>query len=353
MATRVGKVTIKDVAADVGVAISTVSNAWNRPDQLSPALRERVFQSAERLGYSGPNPAARGLRARSTGQVAVLLGQPLTDVFADPVTAATLEGLTRSLSGRGLALDLVPVGARAGLPLADGVIALDPDRDDVILRQAVQGERPVVLVDTPAFDGRPGIEIGDDTAARGVMSHAIGLGHTRIAIVVDQLRGRGRAGRVSVAEQERATRARTAGRLRGFRLAALNADLPWASIPVYAAGADTEVAGRAIAELVLADVPTPTVVLCTSDRLAAGIIAAAVAAMMPVPGSLSVVGFDDTPLGRSTTPPLTSVRLDHAVKGAAAGETLLALLDNRSLPPLPRVQPKIVVRGSLREPKSS
>src|SRR4051812_9717639 len=56
-----GKVTIKDVAADLGVAISTVSNAYNRPDQLSPKLRTRVFATAEKLGYAGPHPAARGL----------------------------------------------------------------------------------------------------------------------------------------------------------------------------------------------------------------------------------------------------------------------------------------------------
>ncbi len=353
MATRVGKVTIKEVAADLGVSIATVSNAFNRPDQLSPALREKVFAAAERLGYVGPNPAARGMRARSVGQVAVLLGQPLADIYADAVTSATLEGITRVLSGRGLALDLVPDQPRTGLPLADGVIALDPDREDATVRQAVQGDRPVVLVDSPPLLGHPGIEIGDDTAARGVMSHAIGLGHTRIAIVIDAVRSRGRAGRVALADQERISRARSAGRLRGYRLAALNADLPWAAIPAYAAGADTEVAGRAIGDLVLADVPTPTVVFCTSDRLASGMLLAAKAAGLSVPGQISVIGFDDTPLSRSTTPPLTSVRLDHLAKGEAAGEAMLALLDGRTVPPSPRVLPKIVVRESLKEPRGS
>jgi DNA-binding LacI/PurR family transcriptional regulator len=353
MATRVGKVTIKDVAADLGVAISTVSNAYNRPDQLSPKLRTRVFATAEKLGYAGPHPAARGLRARSTGQIAVLLNQPLAAAWSDPVTSATLEGLTSALAGRGLALDLTPIQPRGGLPISDGVIVLNPDREDSVLRQAVQGDRPVVLVDSPALDSHPGIEIGDDTAARGVMSHAIGLGHTRIAIVVDQVRSRGKAGRVSIADQERATRARTTGRLRGYRLAALNADLPWTAIPVYAAGADTEVAGRAIGNLVLADVPTPTVVFCTSDRLAAGMLLAAKEVGLSVPGGISVIGFDDTLLSRSTTPPLTTVRLDHRAKGEAAGKAILALIDGHALPPAVRVQPKIVVRESLKEPRSS
>ena len=56
------RVTLKDVAEAVGVAPSTVSNAYNRPDQLSPELRERILAAAARLGYNGPDPAARQLR---------------------------------------------------------------------------------------------------------------------------------------------------------------------------------------------------------------------------------------------------------------------------------------------------
>src|SRR4029078_5375108 len=88
------RVTIKDVAAALNVAVSTVSNAYNRPDQLSPALRQRVFETADRLGYPGPTPVASGLRGGPSGLIAVLLGQPLAAAFADPVPAATLEGVT-------------------------------------------------------------------------------------------------------------------------------------------------------------------------------------------------------------------------------------------------------------------
>src|SRR5690606_15196041 len=56
------RVTIKDVAAALDVAQSTVSNAYNRPDQLSAELRERVLATAEAMGYQGPDPAARSLR---------------------------------------------------------------------------------------------------------------------------------------------------------------------------------------------------------------------------------------------------------------------------------------------------
>ena len=75
------RVTIKDVAAALNVAVSTVSNAYNRPDQLSPALRQRVFETAERIGYPGPNPVARGLRRGTSGLIAIFLGQPLAAAY--------------------------------------------------------------------------------------------------------------------------------------------------------------------------------------------------------------------------------------------------------------------------------
>ena len=54
--------TLADVAAHLGVSRTTVSNAYNRPSQLSPALREKVLAAAGELGYTGPDPMARGLR---------------------------------------------------------------------------------------------------------------------------------------------------------------------------------------------------------------------------------------------------------------------------------------------------
>ena len=65
------RATLKEVAAEVGVS-PAVSNAYNRPNQLSPELRERVFETARRLGYSGPDAMARGLRRRRAGAVGVL-----------------------------------------------------------------------------------------------------------------------------------------------------------------------------------------------------------------------------------------------------------------------------------------
>lgn len=69
------RVTISDVAAALGVAVSTVSNAYNRPDQLSAQLRERILATAVELGYPGPDPVARGLRRQRAGAAGVLFAE--------------------------------------------------------------------------------------------------------------------------------------------------------------------------------------------------------------------------------------------------------------------------------------
>ena len=76
--------TLDTVARAAGVSRMTVSNAYNRPDQLSPATRERVLAVAEELGYAGPDPAARSLRRRSSGTVGVLLTDRLPNAFSVP-----------------------------------------------------------------------------------------------------------------------------------------------------------------------------------------------------------------------------------------------------------------------------
>ncbi|HQY29655.1 MAG TPA: LacI family DNA-binding transcriptional regulator [Thermomicrobiales bacterium] len=343
--------TIKDVAGALGVAVSTVSNAYNRPDQLSAELRAKVFATAAAIGYAGPHPAARGLRKQSTGQIAVLLGQSLAMTLIDPVATATLQGIAAVLSDHRLALLLVPAQSVGGPPVVDGTLVMGLDASEPTVARVRAYGGPVVLIDQTTDFDLPAITVGDDQAGRGIFSHVVGLGHSRIAIVVDRLQVNEVPGRVSAQASSTATFGRASAQLRGFQLGALNASIPWETVPVYAAAADTEVAGQAISELVLADVPTPTVILCTSDRLAAGVMTGLLQANVRVPDDTSVVGFDDTPLARATVPPLTSVRLDHDAKGRAAARTLLALMENRPPPEPLRAVAKIVLRSTLKGPR--
>jgi len=91
------------------VSRTTVSNAYNRPDQLSAPLRERVLEAARRLGYPGPDPVARSLRTRKAGAVGLLLTEALSYAFRDPAATGFLEGLALACEQAGQGLLLVPV----------------------------------------------------------------------------------------------------------------------------------------------------------------------------------------------------------------------------------------------------
>ena len=88
-------VTIKTVAQAVGVSPSTVSNAYNKPGQLSAAMRERILAKAAELGYAGPDASARALRSGKAGAVGVLFTDKLAYAFSDPY--AVLYGDRKSV----------------------------------------------------------------------------------------------------------------------------------------------------------------------------------------------------------------------------------------------------------------
>ncbi|MGH3593832.1 MAG: LacI family DNA-binding transcriptional regulator, partial [Pseudonocardiaceae bacterium] len=105
--------TMAALAAELGVSRTTVSNAYNRPDQLSPELRERVLDAARRLGYPGPDPVARSLRTRQAGAVGLLLTEALSYAFQDPAAIRFLEGLAIACGDAGRGLLLVPASPDA------------------------------------------------------------------------------------------------------------------------------------------------------------------------------------------------------------------------------------------------
>ena len=78
----------------------TVSNAYNRPEKLSPELRERILAKADELGYAGPNVLARSLRRGRTGVLGVVLGEALSYAFEDPGAIEFLRGLRRAAASR-------------------------------------------------------------------------------------------------------------------------------------------------------------------------------------------------------------------------------------------------------------
>src|SRR5829696_7021065 len=182
-----GNVTLVTVARAVGVSPTTVSIAYIRPQKLSPALRERILETARRLVYPGPNPAARSLRRGRAGSIGLLFGEALTYAFQDPGAVDCLRGLAEGTASDNTVLQLIAaLDADESLlanAIVDGLVVWTlPDRHP-LLRLARERNIPLVIHGSPRLEGVPFVGMDDRAAARAAAEHLVQLGHRSFAIV--------------------------------------------------------------------------------------------------------------------------------------------------------------------------
>lgn len=346
------RVTLQVLADDLGVSRSTVSNAYNRPDQLSAALRDRVLARAAELGFAGPDPVARGLRRGRVGAVGVLVEHSLSYAFSDPVAVLVLDGLARELQADGFGLLLhATTSDRTGVRLVrsaavDAWVVMSVPAGSPTVATACASGRPLVVVDQPQLDGVPRVSIDDAGGARAAAQHLLGLGHRRFGVLTAPLQDDGPARAADLDRQAGSANAIMSTRLSAVAAAVGAAGIAWDTVLVVDCGANDQDAGAAGAALLLDAPDRPTAVLALSDQLALGALRAARDRGIAVPDALSVTGFDDAPPARTAYPALTTVAQPIREKGAAGGRLLRSLLrgaDVVSPPPLPT---RLVVRRS-------
>jgi DNA-binding LacI/PurR family transcriptional regulator len=329
--------TLASLAAELGVSRTTVSNAYNRPDQLSPELRRRVLETARRLGYPGPDPVARSLRTRKAGAVGLLLTENLSYAFRDPAAISFLEGLALACEDAGQGLHLVPANPereditavhRAGV---DGFVVYSVPDDDPHLAAVLERPVPTVVADQPNLANVDRVGIDDRSAMSQLADHLIELGHRRVGVVCMRL-SRNRNDDFASVERQRSAhfhvqRARLAGLAASFDAARVD----WSSVPVVERFDHTIASGASAAAQLLDRDPQITALICTSDILALGAMEEAKRRGLRVPQDLSVSGFDGVPA--SVPVGLTTVRQPMLEKGRAAGKLLVEGTD----PGRPRV----------------
>jgi DNA-binding LacI/PurR family transcriptional regulator len=337
----------------------TVSNAYNRPDQLSAELRTRVLEAAARLGYAGPDPIARGLRSGRTGAVGVLYDSWPSFVFQDPSAVAFLEGLSGAIERAVLGLLLIPgpwpdrgEARPIDTALVDGFVTYSVADTDPQVTEALS-RRPVVIVDQPRLDGVPFVGIDDQASAAAAAHHLIALGHRRIAVISFALAHDGTAGPATLERQGAATYAVTRARLSGYRTALREAGIAWERIRVFECPGSAARLGRVAARQLIASDPDVTAVLAMSDALAIGAVQAARDHGLKVPDDLSIVGFDDAPSASASTPPLTTIRQPNRDKGRRAGTLLRELLDGRPTATTNLLSAELIVRASTGPPRAN
>ena len=329
------RATLASLAAELKVSRTTISNAYNRPDQLSADLRERVLATAKRLGYAGPDPVARSLRTRKAGAVGLMITEPLNYSFSDPAALDFVAGLAESCEDAGQGLLLVAVGPNrtvtdgSAAVLAagvDGFVVYSASDDDPYLQVVLQRHLPVVVVDQPKDVPGPSRVCIDDRAAMAELAKfVVGLGHREIGLLTMRL-GRERpnsTGRPAVANPERVATPHfhvQRERIHGVHDAMTDAGLDPESLTVVESYEHQPASGGAAAEAALDVNPRITALMCTADVLALSAMDYLRAKGIYVPGQMTVSGFDGIPdaLRRG----LTTVMQPSLEKGRRAGHLL-------------------------------
>ncbi|WP_237154266.1 LacI family DNA-binding transcriptional regulator [Oryzibacter oryziterrae] len=346
-------VKLADVARAAGVSQGTVSNVFNRPELVSPSLREKVEATAATLGYRGPDPRGRLLRAGRVNAVGVVTSAPLHHFFEDPYTRIFLAEISRSCQARGAGISLVSA-------LDDEIAAWNIRTalvDGFILNCLVEGSRlvdlarrrglPFVAID---FRSDPDVDyicIDDEWGAREAARHLVSLGHKRFGILMIPASDGPHAGFLDVSGEDPVRFDLVRRRLGGYLAAISEAGLP---LPrAFETQAD-EASVSAGVDALLADDPTITAFLCMSDRIALHACHRLASIGARVPEDYSVVGFDGTREAATFNPPITTIRQPVGEKGAAAVDLVLgdpaAITERQLILPL-----SLVVGGSSGPPR--
>lgn len=313
--------TIETVAARAGVGRGTASRVVNGSSQVSPAARAAVMKAIDELGYV-PNRAARNLVTRRTDCVALVISEPGERLFTEPYFAGIVRGISSAMAQTQLQLWLSMVQStaereRAGRFLTrehvDGVLMLSQHANDPLPAQVQASGLPLVLCGRPLrseeADAEPlqYVDADNFTGGRIAAEYLVDKGRRRIACIAGpQDMSAGLA------------------RLQGFR--------EIAGDELVEVGDFSEESGaKAMAALLDRD-PSLDAVFAASDPMAFGAMRVLKAAGRRIPEDVAVIGFDGSPAGRNSDPPLTSVAQPTEEMGREMTRLLLAQLAGEKAP---------------------
>jgi DNA-binding LacI/PurR family transcriptional regulator len=348
------RVTQQDIAKVMGVSVMTVSNAFNRPDQLSPDLRTRVLERAAKMGYTGPDAIARQLRSGRTNTFAVAFEEKLSYAFSDPFSVAWLAAFSEVMEEHRASIMLlsVPAGDHEALAAVqdaavDGIAGLCGNQPAMI--RARERGMPTVyctLASRADVESKGDYVVIDDHAAGLEMAgHLRRLGHRRVFLLVETpYRGQPRMVEYRPEDFGALVDAH-AGYLFSddLRLSGLVEGLAGLDVTIVPVGTNSRAAGKAAGTLVLDRIDRPTAVVAVSDVMALGFMDACAQRGLEPGLDVSVAGFDGLP--EAADAGLTTIRQPVRDKGRLAAELLLdpSLPDRRII--LPH---ELIVRRSTR-----
>ncbi|MDO5035171.1 MAG: LacI family DNA-binding transcriptional regulator [Actinomycetaceae bacterium] len=331
------RVTIKDVAAEAGVSITTVSHVLNEVPGLrvNPATQQRILDATEKLGYV-PNRLAQSLRTHRSKTIGLIGDEIVTTPFAGKM----ILGVQEVALDRNFVLFVVSTGYQQ---------EVENREIDELLRRQVDGiiyasmfhrklEMPKQLSAVPTVflnaecltPGIPWVTPDEVAGGRDAASVLLEAGHTRLGYIdnVDDIPA-------------------AAGRMKGFRERLEQEGLSDALL-VKSVETDAQ-GGYVAAKELLSRADRPTAIFCFNDRIAMGAYRAAAELELKVPRDVSIMGFDNQDyVADGLYPGLTTIELPHYEMGTWAAEQLFKLIDGEELETSSnRLRGPIITRDSV------
>jgi LacI family transcriptional regulator len=328
--------TIQDLARAAATSPSTASRALSGNGYVAADVRARVLEAAERIGYV-PDINARTLRNRRSRAVGVLISDLRNPFYAN--LAAVIEQQLRSAGYHVIVVNndgeqhAEVEGARTFLAVRVSAAIITPVSDRAVHMLMDDGV-PVVQADR-MVDGltTDGVLVDNVQGARRITDHLIGLGHTRIALLIDE------TGWTT-----------GAGRLAGYRAALRDAGLPMDPGLVVPTRFQPDTAREAVTAL-LDRRPDVTALFAANNRLAEGAFQALQEGGHRMPEDVSLVAFDDVPWMSMVSPGITTVDQHTDDLGRMCAQLVVDRIGGSVPPSVRYIEPSVIVRGSTAPPR--
>ncbi len=329
------RATISDVAKHAGVSIATVSRVINQTAPVASETAERVYNAVAELDYT-PHAAARGLASNKTNTLGLLL-----PMIGGSYFSPMLRGIEKAVSQNGMALLIysmqtdVHQSARLNLPLgghnSDGLLVFTNSLSDADLQRMYKRNFPLVLLHQtpPANLNIPSVTVENKAGSRKLVEHLI------------EVHGCRRIGFLAGPEEHEDSKWRQMGYLEA--LTAHN--IPFNPELVANGGFNENDARSAVEQWLLKGMELDAI-FAGDDDAATGVITALKRAGKRIPQDIAVVGFDDLPLSRHLSPPLTTVRAPIEQVGQEAANQLIRLIRTGQATSLVILPTELIIRQS-------
>jgi DNA-binding LacI/PurR family transcriptional regulator len=337
MKKRPKAITIKEIATHCEVSPSTVSLVLNGSEKIRKSTRDRVLKAVEELDYK-PNEMARSLVSSRTRCLSVTV-PALNHVFSDVYFGEIISGIYQQAQDAGykILLDIARenfIADKEYLNIlrnrrADGMLYIASTLEDGFLLEFEQEHYPLMLVNH-YFPGSSLNYLCTDyrRAAEICAEHLLELGHRRIGMVVGTNTHTGLDFRDHFLEECEA---------RGLE----KGSIPWTGCKDW-----DEQDGYTGTRKLMSRHPDLTAIMAANDRMAIGAIRYLTNKGLRVPQDVSVMGMDNIPSAKFTTPGLTTLKMDFFQIGLLSCKRLLEMLHGKRAHCHDLYEPHLVLRES-------